>query len=363
MRRAVRALLAIAGLLVLMDRSAAGAVSEGAHRAYDRDRWHLFGRLHAVDGRRFDYTLTFFRYSLRAGTGGHDAKRPWDTAEFFPAALAITEEATGAFRATERVARDTFGMGGAASDALSVHADDWVLAARSGRWGANAFVSRAGNGAIGLDLVHADRGTLVVHGDGGVVRTGTCRTCVFVATSRVTIASRGTLRFDGATMRVEGTSWLDHDFGSREATDGEPGWDRFSVHLDDGRALMVFVTRSRADGPQQEAVRHAIGTLVLRDGTVRRLGAGNVAVTVRGGTVWHSPVTGIAYPSLWQIVVPEAGIDVSLAPIVAAQEIVPANAGGAPFWDGAVEVRDDPSGGAIAGWGHAELIGYDRQTP
>jgi predicted secreted hydrolase len=89
-------------------------------------------------------------------------------------------------------------------------------------------------------------------------------------------------------------------------------------------------------------------------------GRDGLHVRDRGGTTWTSPDSGATYPALWRIGVPSAGIDVSLAPIVANQERTPLTTGGSPYWNGAVEVRDVPNDGALLGWGRAELTGYVR---
>ena len=78
-------------------------------------------------------------------------------------------------------------------------------------------------------------------------------------------------------------------------------------------------------------------------------------VTVRGGALWRSPRTGLAYPSLWQIVVPGDGLDLTLEPVTLDQELAGT---GATFWTGAVDVIENPIAGAHVGTGRVELTGY-----
>jgi predicted secreted hydrolase len=182
------------------------------------------------------------------------------------------------------------------------------------------------------------------------------------SSSYTRLRTHGTLRIGNASFTVEGISWLDHEFGSNAFAGAYVGWDRFSIVFDDGRELLLMLPRRRFTGadPHWKPPPESSGTLIARNGTAVHLDATDFSFEIRGGTTWTSPDTGATYPALWRIGVPSAGIDVSLAPIIANQERTPLVTGGSPYWNGAVEVRDVPNDGALLGWGRAELAGYAR---
>jgi predicted secreted hydrolase len=132
------------------------------------------------------------------------------------------------------------------------------------------------------------------------------------------------------------------------------GWDWFSVQLDDGTELMLFQLR-RADGSVDA---FSSGTLVAADGSARTLaprGAEAPAGFTIGPTgTWRSPRTGGAYPSGWVLAVPEADLQLTLAPRLADQEMAVSYA----YWEGAVEVKGTAGGRAVSGSGYVELTGY-----
>ena len=54
------------------------------------------------------------------------------------------------------------------------------------------------------------------------------------------LATDGTLIVDGRTMRVNGQSWMDKEFGSNQLGEDQVGWDWFSLQLADGCDLMLY---------------------------------------------------------------------------------------------------------------------------
>ncbi|MDB5095324.1 MAG: uncharacterized protein JWO85_3425 [Candidatus Eremiobacteraeota bacterium] len=324
---------------------------DGAHPNYESEWWRLFGRVRTPAGRPFSYELTFFRFAVHPGK-----------VQFYPATFSVTDEDGNVVHRADRVGRQSIGTGAATSGALSVRVDAWSLAARSPAAGAGRWISRASSADVAIDLVHAADKTPVVHGVDGTLRVGPCRSCALHSSSYPRLRTRGTLRIGGASFVVDGSSWLDHEFGSNAFAGGYVGWDRFSIVFDDGRELLLMLPRRRFTGadPLWKPTPESSGTLIARNGTARHLDAFDFTIELRGGTTWGSPDSGAAYPALWRIGVPSAGIDVSLAPLVANQERTPLTSGGSSYWDGAVEVRDVPNNGALLGWGRAQLTGYAR---
>ncbi len=78
---------------------------------------------------------------------------------------------------------------------------------------------------------------------------------------------------------------MDHEFGSHELDPQVVGWDWFSLQLDDGRELMLYLLRRRDGGVTPESS----GSLVARDGSVAHLTLRDFTVVVRGNNHWRSP--------------------------------------------------------------------------
>jgi predicted secreted hydrolase len=149
---------------------------------------------------------------------------------------------------------------------------------------------------------------------------------------------------------VSGIAWMDHQWGNFVVT-AAGGWDWYSLQLDDGTELMLYVLRS-ATGE----TTGVYGTRVLRDGSVEELAPGSVMAEPMG--TWLSPHTGATYPSGWLLTLPD-GVRLNLEPRLQDQELWFPNAaagtgaGSMAYWEGAVRV-----GGDRTGQGYVELTGY-----
>ena len=141
--------------------------------------------------------------------------------------------------------------------------------------------------------------------------------------------------------------------GSAPPAPGQVGWGWWSLRLDDGRDLMLYVLR-RADG----APDHRSGALVERDGRVRLLASSDWSVEVRG--TWRSAASGAVYPAAWRVAVPSAGIRVEVRPEVAAAENLSQRVPGLAYWEGPVRLTGED--GRITGEGYVELTGYGSGT-
>jgi predicted secreted hydrolase len=316
-----------------------------AHFQFQSEWWYYTGHLRGDDGRRFGYELTFFRYGLRSGDPrAARGQSAWRGNQVYPVHLALTDERGQRFVYDERFAREALGMGRASDRRLDVAVDRWTLRGNS------PFVLRADSERVGVALVQVAEKKPAVHGRGGVSLKAACATCASHYYSMTRLRTSGTLRYGGRVMRVDGLSWMDHEFGSDELQADQAGWDWFSLQLDDRREIMSYRLRMK-DGT---LAAESSGSLVDPRGGVRYLARDGVAVDATG--TWTSPHTGAVYPSGWRFRVPSAGVDVRLVPVVLDQELA-GTAGGVSYWEGAVDVRDWASGRAL-GVGYVELTGY-----
>ncbi len=329
----------------------------GAHPNYQSEWWYFSGHLRAGDGRSFGYELTFFRVRFRpeeldptpaVARSGHGSR--WRGDQIYPAHFAITDVAGKKFVHSERLAREALGLGSAAIGRLEIHAADWSLQGvpLSDR-ALERMTLHAGDALNRIDFVETPLKPPAIHGRHGILRMGACRTCASHYYSYTRLRTRGTLTYQGRRLSVEGTSWMDHVFGTAMLDSEEVGWDWVALQLDDGRDLMVLTFRRR-NGEIDPA---SAGTIAERKGRVRALRMTDFSLSATGR--WRSPVTQTDYPTRWRVHVPSARIDGVLTPSVQGQEMTLKS--GAPYWEGDVEVRDATTSRPL-GRGYVELTGY-----
>jgi len=87
-------------------------------------------------------------------------------------------------------------------------------------------------------------------------------------------------------------------------------------------------------------------------------------VTLSESRTWTSPRSLARYPAAWRIAVASIGLDVSVEPLLADQELETSSSTGVTYWEGACAVKGTRSGRPIAGKAYVELTGYaGRDVP
>ena len=319
----------------------------GAHPEFRTEWWYFTGNLRDAAGNRYGYQLTFFRQGVRLRAS--DPGNPWSLRDLYPAHFALTDARSGAFHFAEQITRSGPGLAGAATNGMTVWNLGW-----SAKMEGNRIVIRARHGGMELDLELAPRKPPVLQGDKGLSRKGPGRGQASYYYSFTDLATRGTIRTPGALMPlpVEGVSWFDQEFSSNALTKDQVGWDWFSLHLSDGRDLMLYFLR-KSDGTVE---KESSGTLVEADGRSRHLQLGEIGVEVLA--TWTSPSSGGKYPGRWRIRIPAAGIDLQLAPLVSAQELITEGSTGVTYWEGAVDGKGSSAGSPVTCEGYVEMTGY-----
>lgn len=322
-----------------------------AHDGYKTEWWYFTGQL-SVDGApRFGYQFTIFKVGLSEAGATLDSR--WSTRTLLMGHAAITDLKTGEHRFSEVLQRTTPFLAGFGVEPERRIA--WCRAApgTDGEWSleldehdAFSFAMTDATQRFGMKLATSLTKPLIFEGAGGVSVKHTGEHAASLYYSQTRLATRGTMTVDGTTYEVSGESWMDKEFGSSLLGKTQVGWDWFSLQLDDGRELMLYVLR-RADG----GIDYASGTLVAADGSVRYLGRDDFAVT--SDSVWKSVATASSYPNHWRARVPAVGIDIEVTPLAASQENVSKLVPKLHYWEGAVRVS-----GSVTGRGFVELTGY-----
>ncbi len=321
----------------------------GSHDRFRTEWWYFTGHLFGRDGRRLGYELTFFRRALRPETPRQGGSR-WAIHQLYLAHFAISDVAENRFLYTERLSRAALGKAGSASGRLRVWIDRWSAETTSPDH--DTVSLRATGDGFAIDLRLTPLKPPVIHGLDGISRKGDGHGQASHYYSFTRLRTEGTVRLPSETLQVNGTSWMDHEFGSADLGEGQVGWDWFSVQLQDRTELMLYLLR-RADGSPDPA---SSGTFIATDGHARHLTIDDLTITVLAH--WNSAASGARYPSAWRVDVPSLGLSLTLSPLMAKQELITGRSTQVTYWEGAVTIEGTRHGESIHGHGYVELTGY-----
>ena len=323
-----------------------------AHLNYKTEWWYYNGQLADAEGRRYGYQLTFFRVGIRPGPVSSQGSR-WRVRDIYLAHLAVTDVDHQRFSYAEKVSRGNLGLAGAENGRFRVWIEDWSVAQEG-----EAQVLSAGDRSLGLHLQAFPTNPPLIHGSDGISRkgAGTGQASHYYSLTRM--ATRGKIILQGRTVKVQGLSWMDHEFGSNQLQPGQVGWDWFSLNLGDQAELMLYQIRERNGqiGP------YSSGTMVSRGEVPQSLSREDFSITVL--KTWKSPRSQATYPAGWRIAVPRQHLLLQVTPALADQELMTMKSTRVTYWEGLVTAEGTFRGLPVKGQGYVEMTGYDlRFTP
>jgi len=315
----------------------------GPHPNFRTEWWYYTGNLTTATGRHVGFQLTFFRVALSPTEESRESA--WGSRQLYVGHFAVTDTAGGRFHAFSRSGRAALGLAGAQAAPFRVWVEEWSASGEG-----EATRLRAQEGDVAIDLTVSPGKPVVLQGDRGLSRKGPEPGNASLYYSFTRMPARGVVRLGSETLEVSGAAWMDREWSTSALGEGVEGWDWFALQLDDGREVMVYLLRRR-DGTVDPL---SAGTLVVADGTTRRLEAGDVRVEALEH--WTSPHSGVRYPARWRVSVPSAELRLEIEPRLADQELRV----GTRYWEGAVAARRD-DGRPTAGVGYVELVGYGQR--
>ncbi len=319
-----------------------------AHPDFKTEWWYFTGDLHASDGRRFGYQVTFFRQGIRAPGARAAMQSRFVVDDLKFGHFTVTDVAKKQFHFSQKILRGAFadaGFGDLKKDARIAWLGGWALALEKD----GAMNLRASDGAGSLELRLDGAKPWALHGDSGLSAKAEAPGHASQYYSGTRMRSRGTLQIGGAALAVEGESWFDHEWATNQLAAGQSGWDWFSMQLDDGTELMIYRLRKK-DGSVDGA---SAGSFIAQDGSVRHLRLEELRLTPT--KFWQSTKTRGRYPIGWRVEVPPLGIDLEITTPVEAQELA---LDPVAYWEGLIDVRGTREGRAVSGHGYLELTGY-----
>ena len=329
----------------------------GPHPSFRQEWWYLTGNLDSGGGERFGFELTLFRFALaprapaaaivssRSAAGGSK----WRPRQIYLGHFAVTDVARHRFRFAVKLSRGALGLAGARADPFELWLGNWRLGAASMESGTKEEPWRLQAAQPGYVLSLTARPLMapVANGDHGLSRKSGEPGDATYYYSIPRILVQGTVVRDGRPLEVRGLAWLDREWGSGSLGPQETGWDWFGLQLDDGSCLMFYALRDR--GGTEDPF--SAGTWVEADGRARPLARSSVRIEVLGHWTDRS---GSRYPARWRLRAPALGLDLTVAPVLADQELVTSPR----YWEGAVDVSGSRAGRPVRGRGYVELVGY-----
>ena len=315
----------------------------GVHPNFQTEWWYFTGNLDAEDGEKFGYQLTFFRRALLPESSVIDRKSNLAVNQIYMAHLAVTDISAKKFVAYERFSRGDGLTAGANNDPyMNVWLKDWFVR----QLDHDTFQLTASADGLRFDLILNDSDGIQLQGENGLSKKSRDTASYYYSLPR--ILTDGLITIQQKEYKVSGLSWMDHEFSTSTLAPGQIGWDWFSLHLDDGKNIMVYSMRLE-DGTIDP---YSHGSLSVKNQEVTYLPFGSFDILA--SDYWTSPQTGAEYPSGWRILIPSQGIDLKLTPTINDQELNLSFT----YWEGSVIIEGTVDGNAVNGSGYVEMTGY-----
>jgi len=310
------------------------------HPDFQTEWWYYTGNVHDNAGRRYGFELVFFRHGEQRGIENPSA---WRVDDLYLAHFAITEIDGAKFHYAHRINRAGPGIAGISEQPGRIWNGNWQVLwnTASGEQTLSAI-----SPGMSLNLRLSPETAPVIHGEGGLSRTGAepGQAAYYVSFPR--LAAKGTL--DGA--RVNGAAWMDHEWFTSLLDTSQQGWDWFSIQLENRSELMLFQLRHK-DGEEDA---HSAGTYIPPAG--RPVNLRRSDFRLQPVAWWTSARTGARYPVKWRVTVPSLRLDLLCSAALPNQELVFEDHSAPAYWEGAVTYS-----GSASGLGYLEMTGYSGQ--
>ncbi len=318
-----------------------------SHEAFKTEWWYYTGHLKSDDGKKYGYELTFFRSGVSPAQKGEGIAK--EHANVYLAHFAVSDISNKKFHFYEKLTRSGLSLGTASSSVLHIYNDGWRVDEAG-----DAMILTADAEKAGIKLLLNSKKTPVIHGKDGVSQKADCVGCASHYYSLTRLETKGLLFIDGKEKRVEGTSWMDHEFGSNQLTEEQVGWDWYSLQLSDNSELMLYMMRKR-DGSID---KNSSGTIINADGKTEHLSLAQFKVQAK--SKWLSPLSKGNYPMNWEIEIPSKQIKLQVNADFDSQELVTKRSTDVTYWEGASSVSGTKMGKPITGEAYVEMTGYSE---
>jgi predicted secreted hydrolase len=322
-----------------------------SHPNYQTEWWYYTGNVHAVDGHRYGFELTFFRQGERLSANAAESEDDvWRPDQLYLAHLALSDLDGHSFYHSERLNRAGPGLAGANLSDARYWNGNWQV-----RWTALSSASQQLTAVCDRFALRLDLQPLkppVIQGQDGISRKGPLPGQASHYISFTRLAATGQLQKKGLAIEVSGTAWMDHEFFTEPSDSNLAGWDWFAIQLGNNEELMLYRLRKKFG----EVNPYSSGTHIDSHGQMRFLRADDFSLTP--GETWRSPNSGARYPVAWQIRVPSLQLVLAERTELNDQELWSQQHNSPSYWEGAVTYSGTLRGRSIDGVGYLEMTGY-----
>ena len=354
-----------------------------SHPGFQTEWWYFTGNLKDEAGREFGYQFTIFRRAVSPQPAVERGRTSaWAIEDVYVGHLAISDVGGKTFRFQEEARRGVLDVAGATTnephprplpasqggekgeaagagrprsmDGIRVWMGKWEMLRTE-----HGFALKAESSGLALQLELDETMAPVCHGrpgEEGLSRKGPQPGQASYYYSIPQLKTRGTIMLNGSTMKIaSGVSWMDHEFGSNQLSADQAGWDWFSIQLNDGSALMLYMLRNK-DGSLEP---NSSGTWVDASGKATYLPLGAIKLT--HGRTWKSAFSGGEYTLGWKIELPAQKVVLNLDAAQDDQEVRAAKTSRVSYYEGAVRVSGSAGEKAVSGNGYLEITGAPGQ--
>lgn len=315
----------------------------GSHPEYRIEWWYLTANLADRDGRQWGLQWTLFRQALSPG----EIKFGWQSNQMWMAHAAITTP-DGHFH-EQRFARGGIGQAGVnrahQQGFFNAWMDDWQWRSKN----ASMFPAKLNFnvGSHKITLLLEATGDLVANGiDGYSQKSAQGQASYYYSQPHIRV--RGFVSEGLEKHYLNGQGWLDREWSSQALAENQPGWDWFSLHLDDGHKLMVYQVR------QDDGEHWLSGNWINPDGEARHLDRDAIDLSLlRVSEVATGDNETRELPLEWKLELVGQQRVWRVRPLYDEQWMDTSY----PYWEGVVLVENEL--GQPSGVGYMELTGYE----
>jgi predicted secreted hydrolase len=317
-----------------------------SHDAFRIEWWYYTGNLKSERGRHFGYQLTFFRVGLEGDSPIENASK-WKVDQIYFAHMTVSDIHEKKFYFFERINRKGIKNAGAESDRFKIWNSDWSLTADGKKQKIKAQENETG---IELNLTPIKN--RVFHGENGISIKGSDKGNASHYFSLTRMQTDGSVFIKGKEFKVVGSSWMDREFSSNFLNPSLVGWDWFSFKLDNQTEIMLYQLRQKDGGIDP----HSSGTLISADESSQNISKFSISPK----SSWTSEHTGVTYPAIWKINLPESDTHLQVTPDFSDQELYNLRSISGSYWEGSVSIKGTMKGKPVTGKGYVELVGYEK---
>lgn len=302
----------------------------GEHLDFQTEWWYLVGVVADENQREFGFQFTLFRQALTPKGSFEEA---WRSGQLYMAHFAISDIAARDHVTFERFSRGHERLAGVAIEPFRAFLEDWVLQSIDATFA--PLELRTQDRGYALDLRLEATKAPILHGDDGLSWKSATNASYYYSIPR--LKTLGTLTTPEQSFNVIGKAWLDREWSTGILDPSYRGWNWLTLHLDDGRDLVLFNLVPKSDTVEVMPV----GMLIDKTGVKTQLDKDEWQMTpIRH---WRS------WPVSWELEL--RGRTLTIDPAFDDQLMSTS----VRYWEGVVFVFDDEQ---RVGSGYLELTGY-----